>query len=163
MDSQTIAERLEELSPAPSLHLDTMVHESVHAALLSVIGAARPTIILAAQQNILSEGSAAWHAQDRERRFGKSVEQWEKDEGGEKGWKAAQPGLEAVKAELNRHKRDEGPFVLGGTVSYGDFLIAGFFEWLRRADASLYERYVRYDESFKKHREACEPWLARDD
>ncbi len=163
MDSQKIVEKLEQLHPEPSLYLDTKVHESVYGAVASTIDASISTIIPAAQRNILREPSASWHAADRERRFGKSLEQLEEDEGGEKAWDAVKHGLEALKAELSKHKRDDGPFVLGGTVSYGDFLIAGFFEWLKRADDTLYERFIGYDASFKEHHEACQPCLAKDD
>jgi len=163
MDSQKIIEKLDVLHPDPPLLLDTKAHEPVHSALMSITMALKPTILLAAQRNILGEPSASWFAEDRKQRFGKSLEQVEQDEGGAKAWSAAQPGLEDLKAELSKHKRDDGPFILGGTVSYGDFCIAGFFEWVERADRALYKQICDYDESFTRHHEACQPWLMRDD
>ena len=71
--------------------------------------------------------------------------------------------FDQLKAELHKHKKDEGPFVLGSQVSYGDFIIASFFESVERVDKAVYDRLVGYDDSFKRLHEGCRPWLERDE
>jgi glutathione S-transferase len=114
-------------------------------------------------RNVLRERSASWFAEDRQRRFGKTLDQYERDEGGDVAWQAAQKGLESLKLEIQQNKRDDGPFVLGSTITYGDFLVAAIFNWLERVHPAVYGKFVGYDESFKKLHEACRPWLKRDD
>lgn len=162
MDSQTIVEKLEELHPEPKLHLETGIHEAVRDAIKELIGALKAPLFLGAQRNVLREPSASWFAEDRARRFGKSLEQMDADEGGEKAWKAAQPGLDALSAVLSKHKRDDGPFILGQEVCYGDFLVAGFFDWIQKSDTAIYQRMMEYDARFKPLCEACQPWMAKD-
>ena len=162
MDSFNIAEKFESLYPEPSLHLDNVVYKKVQKALGAAVGPLRYMVLAAVQRNVLREPSASWFAEDRTQRFGKTLDQLEKDEGGETAWSAAKDGLEMLKVEMTEHKQDEGPFVLGSTVSYGDLIIAAFFTWFEKADSVLYERFVGYDETFGKHHEACRPWLARD-
>jgi glutathione S-transferase len=153
MESLNIVRKLEQMYPNPSLHLDTGVHEDIQKATAGVIGPLRTVILPAAPRNILREPSASWFSEDREQRFGKSLDQLEVEQGGEKAWKAAESGLETLKTELTAHKRDEGPFVLGKDVSYGDFLIAGLFDWFQKADTGLYERLVSRRSS--KRAESC--------
>lgn len=163
MDSETIAHALEDLQPEPSLHIDRGIHKDVHKALLAVIGALRPRLLPAVQRGVLREPSASWFADDRARRFGKSLDQLEHEEGGEKAWNAVKPALDGLKSNMEKHCIDDGPFVLGSVVSYGDFLVAGVFEWIRRADVGLFEKIITFSQVFKSHHEACGPWLARDD
>ena len=128
MDSWKIAEKLESLYPEPPLHLGEKSNETVQNAVGSLLNALVPRILLASQRNIMREPSTSWHAKDREQRFGKSLEQLDSEDGGEKAWNAAQSCLESLRNELSKSKRDDGPFVLGQTVSYADFAIAGFFD-----------------------------------
>ena len=136
MDSLKIVERLETLYPQPSLYLETKTHEKVLPAIGKAVNAARPMIMATVCRNVLREPSAPWFAADRERRFGKTLDEYERDEGGDAAWDAAQKGLESLKLEMKQQKKDDGPFVLGSTVSYGDFLIAAIFTWLERVDLS---------------------------
>lgn len=64
---------------------------------------------------------------------------------------------------MSRHRRDDGPFLLGSTVSYGDFLIAAGLTWLEMADKMVYKKFVGYDKCFEELHEACRPWLKRDE
>lgn len=162
MDSQKIVHALESRYPDPSLHLDTQTSRPIHKALVSIINPLRPIVLPAVQRNVLREPSASWFAEDRKRRSGRSLEQLETDEGGEKAWDATLPGLDALLSQLSMHKRDDGPFVLGSQVSYGDFFVAGVLQWIQIANEELYQRLVRYDPSFRMHHAACRPWLIRD-
>jgi glutathione S-transferase len=57
--------------------------------------------------------------------------------------------------------------VLGDEVSYADFVLAGFWAFLKRLDkdGDLFGRVMGFDEggAFRRHWEACQPWLERDD
>jgi hypothetical protein len=110
------------------------------------------------------ERSATFFLEDREKRFGIGLEDLANLKGEELFSAAEAQGgvLEQLKDELHKHKTDDGPFVLGSRVSYGDFPIASLFECAARADPQFYERLVGYDDSFKKLHEACKPWLERD-
>ena len=163
MDSLNIAHKLEELYPQPSLLLHLGLHEKVLPAIGKAVNAARPMIWAGLYRNVLREPSASFFAEDRRRRKGKTLEQFQTDEGGEKAWHLAHEGLESLKVELSHHKKDDGPFVLGSAVSYGDFLIAAIFHWLETTDREVYEGFVGFDERFRRLHEACRPWLARND
>jgi glutathione S-transferase len=57
------------------------------------------------------------------------------------------------------------PFVLGGEASYADFVLAGFWAFLKKLDqgGDLFGRIMGVDEAFGRHWEACQPFLERDD
>jgi glutathione S-transferase len=162
MESRMIVDKLEVLYPDPSLHLEAKAHDEILPALGKAVNAARPMILAAVWRNVLREPSASFFAEDRRQRFGKTLDQLEQDDGGDKGWAAAQKALECLRLEMKQHKNDDGPFLLGSRVSYGDFLITAIFTWLERADSRVFERFVGYDESFRRVYEACRPWLERD-
>ena len=162
MDSRRIVDKLEALYPDPSLHLEANAHDKILPALGKVVNAARPMILAAVWRNVLREPSASFFAKDRHRRFGKTLDQLEREDGGDKAWAAAQIGLESLKLDMKQHKKDDGPFLFGSNVSYGDFLITAIFTWLERADSRIFEKFVGYDESFRRVYEACGPWLERD-
>jgi glutathione S-transferase len=163
MGSETIAYKLQNLHPSPSICLEANVHKSVHEALLAIIAAMRPMTFLAARDTILREPSASWFVEDRERRFGMSLDKLAEKSGGETAWRNAKPGLDALEVQLSNHKKDIGPFVLGSTVSYGDFLVAGVCKWFKKADVAMYERLIDSVAPLSEHHKACQPWLARDD
>ena len=162
MDSRKIVDKLEALYPHPSLHLEANAHDRILSTLGKAVNAARPMILAAVWRNVLREPSASFFAEDRQRRFGKTIDQLEMDDGGDEAWAAAQRGLESLKLEMKQHKNDNGPFLLGSSLSYGDFLITAIFTWLERADSRIFEKFVGYDESFRSTYEARRPWLERD-
>ena len=72
---------------------------------------------------------------------------------GEDVWRADEAvggPFEAVKEQLNAHKLDEGPFVLGSKFSYRDCIEASFFECFSRADLTSYVRLMSFNISFSK-------------
>lgn len=163
MDSLKIVQRLEELYPERSLLLETNLHEKVLPAIGKAVNAARPMIWAGLYRNVLREPSATFFAEDRRRRLGKTLDQYKEANGGDAAWSLAYEGLESLRAEFDQHKTVEGPFLLGNTVSYGDFLIVAILNWLEITDKQVYEGFVGHDERFKRLHEACRPWLKRDD
>lgn len=165
MDSKRIFENIESLYPNPPLRLDErildQVTEGVSGAALAVLG----DFLYLCMRNCLSETSAAYNREDRKKKFGMTLEQLAVKRGGETAWRAAEVAggpFEALKNQLFAHKLDDGPFVLGGKVSYADFVVAGFFECLFRADLTSYVRLMSFDRAFPRLHQACRPWLQRD-
>jgi hypothetical protein len=54
---------------------------------------------------------------------------------------------------------------MGETVSYADFIVVGFFQFLKRIsyDDDIVGRALQIDPSFLVLYEACPQWLKRDD
>ncbi|KAF2726334.1 hypothetical protein K431DRAFT_214246 [Polychaeton citri CBS 116435] len=164
MDSMPIAEKLETLYPEPSLHLDTGVPQKIQEVAVDTLAPWLLPIFIPLTPHLLSSNTSREHfEQERARIFGMSMQDFAKEKGGEAGWEAAQPVLKKFAEELNRHKVDEGPFVLGSEVSYADFIAAGMFEWMRKIDAKYYGMFMEIDSSLKRLHEACKPWMERDD
>lgn len=59
-------------------------------------------------------------------------------------------------------REKEGPYFLGETVSYADFIFVGMLHFMRRIDEELYRRYCGFDKAFERLYEACGEWLKRD-
>lgn len=164
-DSTRVAPKLESLYPEPSLHLDAALHDSVADAVEAVVSGTIASSLLLLLE-VLPERSSKFFAEDRAKRFGMPLEDLAANYGGDPAWQAAEaPGgsLEQLLNVLTKHRKDEGPFVLGSQVSYGDFIVAGLFESYKTIDSKAYERLISFDKSFKDLHEACQPWLQRDD
>ena len=164
MESNNCAEALESLYPEPSLHVDAQLHRDIMKEVDQVANHVFPLALIICVRRCLPERSAKFFLEDRERRFGISLEDLSTFKG-EEAWKAGETSggaFEQLKNELHKHKKDDGPFILGSQVSYGDFIIASMFESMRRVDKQLFDRLVGYDSSFKRLHEVCQPWLEKD-
>lgn len=56
-------------------------------------------------------------------------------------------------------REKDGPYFLGETVSYADFIFVGMLHFMRRIDEGLYKRYCEFDPAFETLYEACGEWL----
>lgn len=81
------------------------------------------------------------------------------DRGGETAWTNLREPLEEIARLL---KKESGPFFLASGVSYADFVVAGFWRFLERANKKVLERALSSDAAFGEHYNACLPWLERD-
>ncbi|KAF7191996.1 Glutathione S-transferase-like protein ustS [Pseudocercospora fuligena] len=163
MDSAKIGPVLEEKYPENSLHLDTEMHLKAQAALGQVapplLGVLFPMIM---RRMIPEDVVPTWRAR-REAGFGMTVEEFEAAKGGEKAWEAVKPGLENMSKFLKENKKDEGPFILGSQVCYGDFVIASLAEACKRIGKDdIYARLMRECPEAKILHEACGKWFERD-
>ncbi|KAH6689779.1 hypothetical protein F5X68DRAFT_204266 [Plectosphaerella plurivora] len=166
MDSVLIADEIEKRYPAPewpSLHLDDPVVAQAKAHLRPTAGALMPVILPQVPKVILSDYSAEYFQRTRAEHFGMPLDEWSAKEGGEDGekaWERSKPGF-ALVAEALREK--EGPFYLGQTVSYADFVFVGFLHFLRRAVGDKeFERLREWPEVMALY-DACSKWLERAD
>lgn len=163
MDSQPIAAALEKLKPTPSLHLDAVDHAKLQDLAIGVMVTLSPLWLSVVHEQILRPGSVQYFKEDRERQLGgMSLRDYEKQHG-DGAFKAAEPGMQRLKDELTTHKKDEGPFILGSTPTYGDLVVAALFEGMERVVPKVHERVISFDNSFRELHEACKPWCKRDD
>ena len=115
-------------------------------------------VTLPRQSHTLSSPSIAFHDEAR-KPFGMPLEEYEAKNGGEAAWEKAMPGLQRFATILKENP--SGPFCLGNTPSYADFIIVAFLEWCRVLQAGIFERIVGIDAAFQDVYDACGPWLER--
>ncbi|KAH7363320.1 hypothetical protein B0T11DRAFT_92724 [Plectosphaerella cucumerina] len=165
MESRAIADEIEKRYPAPewpSLRLDDPAVERAKAHLRPTAGALMPVILPQVPRVILSEYSAEYFWRTRAEAFGMPLVEWAAKEGGEDGekaWERSRAGFAEVAEAL---RETEGPFYLGETVSYADFIFVGFLHFLKRAVGEKdFERLKEWPEIIALY-EACGKWLERD-
>ena len=163
MDSLRIAEALEKLQPEPSLHLDNGYIDRVQPVILDMQKSLGAIAMPRVPVKVLRPASQEYFSTTRAKRFGMPLPDLAKsDKAGENAWKAAEPHMAKLKAILHEH--EDGPYVMGETVSFADFIIAGWWRFAQILDENdLFDRGLKYDESFGKHYEACKQWLEKDD
>jgi glutathione S-transferase len=163
MESRAIAATLEKEFPSPSLYLDSPILPTVEALMPKVMLHLPPVYLPRVPRDILNERSISYFNRTREARFSMPLDEFEKSEkGGEHAWENATPHLREL-AELL--KEGGGPFFMGQTVSYADFIVVGFLHFMKclSYNNDLFNRVVQIDQSFLALYEACAEWLKRDD
>jgi glutathione S-transferase len=161
MDSRKIADALESRYPSPPLHLDFPKLANVQATVIKANVAAAPLWCPRIPRTILNERSVSYFSETRAKRFGMTLDELEKsDQGGEAAWEAALPHLQELAQML---KENGGPYFMGATVSYADFIVTAFLQFWKRVAPDLFDRLVKVDEAFPNLYASCEEWLERDD
>lgn len=161
MDSRPIATALEKRFPTPSLHLDSPILPKIEAIMPKIMPTISPIYIPRIPRNILNEKSVYYFTKSRSEKFGMSLDEYEKTEqGGDKAWQNAAPYLNEI---ANLLHENEGPFFMGNTVSYADFVIVGFFQFIKCIGGDAFSRLMQTDASFPALYEASAEWLKRDD
>jgi len=84
MDSRAIATELERRYPSPPLHLDSETLPEVEALFSKFMTGMRGVLFPKYPPMLLNEPSREYFVRTREERFGMSLAQLEKEEGGEK-------------------------------------------------------------------------------
>jgi glutathione S-transferase len=163
MRSLDIAQELEKCYPTPSLHLDQNLHQTAEEIETKNIYAVAPDFLFNAWKDWVNPDAKDWYAKDRAARFGMPLQVLAEKAGGEQCLPASNAALEQLKQFLKEHKRDDGPFILGSTLSYGDFVIVALLEALSRIAKGHFEIMLDYDDSIRALYNACRPWAKRDD
>lgn len=160
MDSWPIAQELEKRYPSPSLHLDDPVTIKIRDQISTLLG---PVIMqfLPYVPNLLHERSQEYFYKSREAAFGKPLSEVHKEAiaNADDGWKQAEAPLKEVAGLLKKH---EGPFFLGASVSYADFIFVAMLHFVKRLDEQAFQRMVSFDPAFSKVYEASRQWFAKD-
>lgn len=161
MDSRKIATRIETEHPSPSVHLESPILTTLESLMPRLLTPLRPVYLTTVPQNILSDASIEYWVTTRTKMVGKPLDELAQEQGGRQAWEAAQPVLHEVEALL---RESEGPFFLGRTVSYADFVWVGFLIFLQRN--GVLEELYKVSGDAQLHRdvyEATAPYHARND
>ncbi|KAF3000214.1 hypothetical protein E8E13_007113 [Curvularia kusanoi] len=161
MDSWPIAQELEKRYPEPSLHLDDPVTIKIRDMISTEILGPIFLQFLPYVPTILPERSQEYFYKTRTAAFGKPISEVHKEAlaNGEEGWKKTEEALAEVVDLLKKH---DGPFFLGQTVSYADFIFTSMLYFVKRLDQGTFDRMVSYDPAFSKLFEASSQWFAKD-
>jgi len=162
MDSLAIAKAVDHLKPQPSLHLNSGYVELAQAALGKTLMPLRFVAMPRVPTMLLTDKSRGYFEETREKSFGKPLSEVAKSDEAKNAWTNAQPGVEELQALLNEHQ--EGPYLMGTTPSYADFILAGLWRFLELLDkdGDLFGHLMKQDESFMKHYQACKQWMERE-
>lgn len=162
MESRKIADALEMLKPEPSLQLNSGYVERTQQAIQDAQDALTPVVIPKVPALLLNPPSADYFYETRKVRFGMSLHELAKSpKGGQVAWESAGPALQALAGIL--HENDGGPFVLGEQASYSDMILAGYWAFLKKLDeGDIFDRMMGIDAAFRKHWEAVQVFLQRD-
>ncbi|KAL9020062.1 MAG: hypothetical protein Q9185_002676 [Variospora sp. 1 TL-2023] len=157
-DSGALARELEKRYPSPSLHLDTPQQAAIEALWSKMLPILLPAITPQIVADLLTERSAAYFVETRERAFKIKMSDWEKIEA-DTAWAEAAPALTGF-GDVLREKG--GPFVLGAEPSYADFIVVAVMQFMRAAGEGIFERFVGTDEALGRLYEASKQWLEKD-
>ena len=160
MASEKIVGELEKRHPEPSLHLDSPYWPKVSEAVLKIQGPLRGVWMPQVPQVLLNPRSKEYFERTRQQAVGMPLAQFAKEHGGEEAWHNAKPGFDAMAEMLTENG---GPFLMGETVSYADFVFVVVLHFFKRLNEEAFQRALAYDASFGKVYQACEKWLERDD
>lgn len=160
MDSWPIAHELEKRYPSPSLHLDDPVTIKIRDQISSILGPVF-TQLLPIVPTILPERSQEYFYRTREADFGKSLAEVHKEAiaNAEEGWKKAEGPLREVADLLKKHG---GPFFLGETASYADFIFVAALHFVKRLSEDAFQRMIAIDPAISKVYEASRQWTTKD-
>ncbi|KAM5354961.1 hypothetical protein ACJ41O_001607 [Fusarium nematophilum] len=162
MNSRVIIAELERRYPPPkwpSLHLDDPILQKAYELTIEIADPLWPVIIPQIPRTVLNTKSADYFWATRKEEFGMSLDEYEATQGGEGAWDKSKAEFQKIAGVL---KERGGPFFLGETVSYGDFVLVGFLHFLRRAVGDeKFKRVEGWPEVITLY-QACEKWLQRD-
>lgn len=164
MDSKKIALALEEAYPPPdypSAHLEVPVLARVEQARLATMKYLQAILVPRMPREVLTGTDIQFHRNARLKTYGMPLEEYEAKFGGEQAWEKAAPGLQQLVDVLKEDP--SGPFCLGSTPSYADFIIAAMLEFARCVGGGNLERFFEFDKVFESLFVACGPWLKRND
>ncbi|KAJ3951209.1 hypothetical protein N0V92_012388 [Colletotrichum tropicale] len=161
MDSAKIAKRLEEEYPKSPLDPENDLAQAASQLQRKIWGSLQPVLMPEVYRTILGEGSKPFFWEIRKKDLGgMTIYEFEKDYGGEQAWEKVKLPLQEVSALLNK---TEGPFFQGSPVSYADFILVGFLEFVKKYALQHYQKIIEQSDGLDKLHEACLPWLERDD
>jgi len=189
MESFKIAQEIEKrYSSAPPLRVDHPVVAQIIAIIPTIQKPLSAVLIPRVPRVLLNDKSVPYFQETRKVRFSMSLDEYEKEKGGDAAWVAAKQPIENLAALLKQTKTADGPYFLGsegeqplqplwtlclvhlasriadwGTVSYADFIVASLLHFVKLLGPELYDRFVAHDKAFDDLYQACAKWLERDD
>ncbi|KAL7945042.1 hypothetical protein V8C42DRAFT_324397 [Trichoderma barbatum] len=163
MESRKIAEAIEQKHPSPSVYLDSPAVKRIESLVLNTIKPIYPLLMYKISQVILTEKSYDYWVGQYTREYGMTLDEYERQFGGEKAWAEAQPAMSELTALLEEGQAG-GPFFLGKDASYADFTWVGGLIFVKRTDEGVFQELLNRTGARDAHQrllDACEPWLKR--
>lgn len=160
MDSMAITKELEKRHPSPSLHLDSPYQQRALEALGKVFEGTRGIWMPKVPNNLLNPKSAEYFQRTRSQAVGMPLAQYQAEKGGETAWKNSEEAIKSMAALL---KENDGPFLMGDELSYGDFILASAIHFLGRIDKSDGERLVGMDPALGRLMDATKKYFEKSD
>ncbi|PWY80630.1 putative glutathione S-transferase [Aspergillus heteromorphus CBS 117.55] len=140
MDSRQIANSIEERYPEPPLHLNSEYLPKVESVWLRLMDSIRPLFIPQVPKRLLNERSLDYWYTTREEMFGMSLDQLEKEQGGDKAWDKAEPKIREATALL---KENQGPFFMGEVISYADLVWTSILLFQKRMGPDFFDELLK--------------------
>lgn len=162
MDSRKIATIIEEKYPEPTVHLDSPSLAKLEGIMGRMMKPFAPLFLAQVPKNILNEASHEYWYATRSQWVGMHVDEFEKENGGEVAWEGLAPLLQEVTALLTENK--DGPFFMGKTVSYADFVWGGFLIFARCTKQEILDETLKLTGDAQAHTallEGLRPWSER--
>lgn len=160
MDSKKIAASLEEKYPDPSIHLHSPQVAKVEECFGRLLVPMRGILIPKIGRNLLNPESVPYFHESRSKQYGMPLEQLDKERAGDAQWEETKPIVRELAALI---EENGGPFVLGGEVSYADFILVGALCLFKRLGEGVFERIVGMEPVLGTLYEASGKWLQKND
>lgn len=163
MDSYKIADIIEEKHPEPSVHLNTPVQLRFREILIKFMGELTPIYVPGVAQSILGDGSIDFFRTTRQEDVGMPLDDYGK-KNSPGAFERAEPFAREMTALLN--ETSSGPYFLGDTISYTDFMWAGILLFFKCLGDEKYQEVLKTSgdaEAHIKFLNALSPWTERND
>lgn len=154
MNSAKIVREIEKLYPQRPVNVETEYIPKVEAIVKGFMGAMLGYIILRLPKGLLNEVAHPYWRETREKWIGMSLEQFEKEKGGEEAWGVAEPVIKQATALLEENK--DGPFFMGSTISHADFVWGGLLLMVKRMGPEYMEKMMKVTGNPKVHQDLLE-------
>ena len=131
---------IEERYPSPSVHLDSPKLARLEALMPAAVTPLRPLFLALVPRTILSEASFEYWYRTRGEAVGMHIDEYVKRYSPEECYAAAQPALAQITALL---QETEGPYFLGETVSYADFVWGAYLAFCKTLGDNYFHQVVK--------------------
>ncbi|KAM0185531.1 hypothetical protein ACHAPI_012152 [Fusarium lateritium] len=161
MDSYKILDFIEEKYPEPSLHVGHPTQLRLRASMVGFMTQMTPIYVPGVAKKILGDKSIDFFLETREEDVGMPLYEYgEKNSPG--AYERAEPSAREVTALLKENA--SGPYFLGDTVSYTDFIWAGILLFFQRLGDKEYQKVLKVTgepEVHERFLEALGSWTER--
>lgn len=162
MDSYKIADFIEEKHPEPSVLLNTPVQLRYRKILIDFMEQLTPIYVPGVAQRLLGEKSLEYFHITRQKDVGMPLDEYQKKHG-PGAFERAEPFAREMTALLNE---TSGPYFLGNTVSYTDFMWAAILLFWKTLGDDTFQKVLKITGDAEKHTnllDALSPWTERND
>jgi glutathione S-transferase len=163
MDSYKIADIIEEKHPEPSSPLNTPVQFRFRKILIKFMGQLTPIYVPGVAQRLLGNESLDFFHTTRQKDVGMPLHEYQKQHG-PRAYERAEPFAREMTALLN--ETSSGPYFLGDTVSYTDFIWAAILLFWKTLGDDTFQEVLKITgdtETHTKFLDALSPWTERND